>query len=311
MVQPLSSSFRKAQNLSCLLQYEFVTGPLEPLQAADALLCTRETIVNIARKHGFRATFAPRLYPQWRKFPFPFPICFCSQCNLLLAGNAAHAHVSLRSSHSKVPATGANVASAPGLSQLEASFLEGMLSHLPAICAFTLPLAASYDRVIDGVWSGGTYVAWGRDNRETPIRMTGSQSGYRFEVRCNDGTSNPYVSLAVMLAGGMLGVRAGANLSMGDSKMMPFRLTETERQALGVRTRMPLSQEEAQQRLRADLELSGELGEELVRLFIAAHKVCCNVSFIFAFDLSVFCSSRPWHRNWSAKRRKSRWRNLS
>ena len=43
-------------------QYEIVTGPLPPLQAADALIHTRETIYNIASKHGLRATFAPRIF---------------------------------------------------------------------------------------------------------------------------------------------------------------------------------------------------------------------------------------------------------
>jgi hypothetical protein len=43
-------------------QYEVITGPLPPLQAADALIHTRETIYNIASKHGVRATFAPRVF---------------------------------------------------------------------------------------------------------------------------------------------------------------------------------------------------------------------------------------------------------
>lgn len=43
-------------------QYEIVTGPLEPLQAMDALVYTRETIYNIAAKHGLRATLAPRVF---------------------------------------------------------------------------------------------------------------------------------------------------------------------------------------------------------------------------------------------------------
>ena len=43
-------------------QYEIVTGPLLPLQAADALIHTRETIYNIARKHGLKATLAPRIF---------------------------------------------------------------------------------------------------------------------------------------------------------------------------------------------------------------------------------------------------------
>ena len=43
-------------------QYEIVTGPLLPLQAADALIHTRETIYNIAKKHGLKATLAPRIF---------------------------------------------------------------------------------------------------------------------------------------------------------------------------------------------------------------------------------------------------------
>ena len=43
-------------------QYEVVTAPLPPLQAVDALIHTRETIYNIASKHGLRATLAPRVF---------------------------------------------------------------------------------------------------------------------------------------------------------------------------------------------------------------------------------------------------------
>lgn len=43
-------------------QYEIVTGPLPPLQAADALVYSREVIYNIANKHKLRATFAPRVF---------------------------------------------------------------------------------------------------------------------------------------------------------------------------------------------------------------------------------------------------------
>jgi glutamine synthetase len=43
-------------------QYEVVIGPMEPLEAADALVLTRETIYNIANKHGCKATLAPRVF---------------------------------------------------------------------------------------------------------------------------------------------------------------------------------------------------------------------------------------------------------
>ena len=43
-------------------QYEVVTGPLSPLQAADALVYSHEVIYNIANKHKLRATFAPKVF---------------------------------------------------------------------------------------------------------------------------------------------------------------------------------------------------------------------------------------------------------
>ena len=44
-------------------QYEVITGPLPPLEAADAIVYTRETIYNVAGKYGLRATFVPRVRP--------------------------------------------------------------------------------------------------------------------------------------------------------------------------------------------------------------------------------------------------------
>lgn len=43
-------------------QFEIVTAPLQPLEAADALVFTRETIANIANKHKLRSTLAPRVF---------------------------------------------------------------------------------------------------------------------------------------------------------------------------------------------------------------------------------------------------------
>ncbi len=45
-------------------QYEFVTGPLPPLEACDALVCTREIILNVCAKHGLKATLTPRPFKE-------------------------------------------------------------------------------------------------------------------------------------------------------------------------------------------------------------------------------------------------------
>ncbi|KAF7297453.1 1,2-dihydroxy-3-keto-5-methylthiopentene dioxygenase [Mycena indigotica] len=230
-------------------QYEVVTGPLTPLAAADALVYTREIIVQIAAKHGLHATFVPR--------PFMYS-----------AGSSAHAHISVHTANEQK--------SADGLSTHESQFLAGVLSHLRAIVALTLPTNASYKRMTDGVWSGGTYVNYGTENREAPIRLTNATSpaSRNFEIRFVDGTANPHLALAAILAGGLLGFDAQQKLEMQDcpGPKSAAELTEQERLALGITTRMPLSVEEGQKSLEEDGALKAVLGTEFVEKYLAVNR---------------------------------------
>ena len=50
--------------------------------------------------------------------------------------------------------------------------------------------------MVDGIWSGGTWVGWGMEAREVPIRVTGGMApltlpegqggGQHFEICCID-----------------------------------------------------------------------------------------------------------------------------
>jgi len=232
-------------------QYEFVVTHMPPMEAVDALVTTRETIYNIAAKHGFRATLAPRLHMD-------------------STGNAAHMHFSVQSSK---PSPSANIPTAPFLTQTDASFLQSLLSHLPAICALSLPTDASYLRMLDGVWSGGTYAAWGRENREVPIRLSGARGNYHFELRCLDGTANAYVALAAILESGMRGIREGVKLEMADTQEVPASLSEEERRKRGIRKRLPLNRKEALEYFRADKELNEFFGKEFAEKYLAVNEL--------------------------------------
>ncbi|KAG2355585.1 hypothetical protein BDR07DRAFT_1425677 [Suillus spraguei] len=226
-------------------QYEMVTGPLPPLEAADALVHTRETITNVASKYGFHATFAPRLHADTKYEPIP------------------RRHIT------------------QSITPLESVFLAGVLEHLRATCAFTLPLRASYARMHDGIWSGGTWVGWGRDNREVPIRLCvpvasvdpkpalDAPSKNHFEVKCVDGTSSPYLVLASLIGSGLLGIQSQLPLVEQDCGTPAALMTETERVAAGVTRRMPMSWEEARAALAADEAMRGILGD-LVDGFLSA-----------------------------------------
>ncbi|KAG6845088.1 hypothetical protein H0H87_000993 [Tephrocybe sp. NHM501043] len=238
-------------------QYEMVTGPLPPLEAADALVHTREIIYNTAAKHGLRATFAPRIYMD-------------------SAGSSAHTHISVHSKNNeKVP---------DKLSPVESSFLASVLDNLPALTAITLPTQASYKRMADGVWSGGTYVNWGTENREAPVRLSNatSPSSRNFEMRFVDGTANPHLALAGILGAGFVGIRDKAELKAKDcpGPKTAAQMTEDERQAFGITQRMSLTWEEARRNLEDNKILKDSvLGVELTEKFLAVNQVSFTASF--------------------------------
>ncbi|KAF8755650.1 glutamine synthetase [Rhizoctonia solani] len=197
--------------------YEVVTGPLPPLQAADALVSTREIIYNVARKYGYRATLSPRLYSNQ-------------------SGTACHAHISVQSPRSNTPSNHPDIPSLP--SDL-ASLMAGLLENLVSVCAFTLPVDACYSRVMDGVWSGGSWVCWGRENKEAPLRLCGSGKGFNIEIKSFDGTANPYLGLAAVLGAGVAGLSAKKVLEMRNCTAVAASLTEQQRNDMRITVRMP------------------------------------------------------------------------
>lgn len=104
-------------------QYEFIFAPQPPMEAVNALLVAREIISSVASDASVRATLYPKPYPD-------------------RGGSGAHVHISVQPAH-----------------HWEV-FFGGILKHLRAITAFTYSKEASYERVLDGTWSGGTWVTW-------------------------------------------------------------------------------------------------------------------------------------------------------
>ena len=164
-------------------QYEFVLPPLPPVHAVDTLYQSRQCITQIAAIHGLRATC----------YPTPFEG----------VGSASHAHISFNSTNPE----------AEGLEKIQKPFIASVLDHLTSLCAFTMPQAASYERVIDDSWTGGTFIAWGTQNREVPIRKSAEN---RWEIRCMDGCANTYLALAAIFAAGLHGVRNGTEMKISD-----------------------------------------------------------------------------------------------
>jgi glutamine synthetase len=211
-------------------QYEFITGPLPPLQAADALIAAREivsaTAANCLPGRPLRATFTPRPYPN-------------------AAGTGAHIHISM------TPETDYRM------------FYAGVLKYLRAIVAITYPNALSYDRVRDGIWAGGTWVAWGTQNRETPLRKI---SGSHWEFKCADGFANTYLALAAILGAGLQGILDKQELVIKDCAPDPSTLTNDGRRELGIMEELPRSIAQALEGVDA---LRDVLGREVIGCYRA------------------------------------------
>ena len=208
-------------------QYEYVTGPLPPVAAVDALITTRDIIQRTAIEFDMRATFHPK------------PV-------LNQVGSGQHIHLSMTIDGNEDPA--------------HTSFYAGILKHLRALCAFTYPLPESYTRVGDGLWAGGRWVAWGTGNRETPLRKI---EGSHWELRFVDGFANPYLALAAVLAAGYQGLVDGEEMRWEDCRGDPARLPTHKRLDVGIVEMLPSSVQDAWEALEDDEELRKAVGEKV------------------------------------------------
>ncbi|EXJ85602.1 hypothetical protein A1O1_05968 [Capronia coronata CBS 617.96] len=215
-------------------QWEFPLPPFEPVKAVDILFKAKDVIRNVAKAHGLKATCYPR--------PFAFT-----------CGSANHVHFSING---------------PGdtVEKYEPPFLAGILDHLPALLAFTLPLEESYARVNAGIWSGGEYVCWGTQNKEVPLRKCGPG---HFELKTIDGIGNSYLSMAALLAAGLHGLRQDLKLEMKDCAGDPTLIGEHERQSLGITVPLPNTLEKSLKALDKDKILRRALGYAVVDDYLA------------------------------------------
>jgi glutamine synthetase len=213
--------------------------------------------VGVASKYGLHATFAPRVF-------------------MTSVGSSAHAHISIHPTTRHVfPDT--HPESHGNLASYEAHFLAAVLKHIPALQALTLPIPASFKRVTDNLWSGGTYLCWGTENREAPIRLTNATSpiSRNFELRFLDGTCNPFLALAGILGVGLRGIMAKEALTVKDcpGPLTAAEMSEAERDERGVTGRMSLSWEEGRRRFEEDAVVRESFGGNFVEKYLSVNKV--------------------------------------
>ncbi len=155
-----------------------------------------------------------------------------------------------------------------------------MLEHLQALPAVTLPIPPSFNRVSDHNWAGGTYICWGSENREAPIRLVNesSPSSRRFEMRFVDATASPYLVLASILTAGLDGLHKRQALTMKNcAAEVPADMTVEERKAYGITRRLPLTYEESRTYFEQNELFKRAFGENFVKKYLSVNKVRLSI----------------------------------
>jgi glutamine synthetase len=237
-------------------QYEVPCAPAEGVAAADRAAAMRELTREVARRLGFRASFAPMADPEG-------------------VGNGVHIHLSL------VDLDGRPVFYDPdrpgGLSLAGARFAAGVLEHLPALCAFTAPSVISYLRLSPHRWSAG-FGCLSERNREATIRIpplvelaNGDPARqFNLEFRAADAAACPHLALAVLVLAGLRGLREELRepaFVEGD----PSELREVERRRLDIRP-LPSSLAEALEALEADTVVRSWFSQDLWDCYLSVKR---------------------------------------
>ena len=172
-------------------QFEMNWDYTDSLITADRHVFFKYMVKSLAEKHGLRATFMPKPFHN-------------------LTGNGCHAHVSVwNGKNNKF----LDKKDRLGLSKLAYNFLGGVMKNTQALSAFFNPTINSYRRInAPPTKSGATWspssISYTGNNRTHMIRIPDQG---RFELRLMDGSANPYLLQAGIIAAGLEGINKKLN----------------------------------------------------------------------------------------------------
>ena len=183
------------------------------------------------------------------------------------AGNGMHLHLSVNRDGKNLFRNEDNPFELTGEA---ASFVAGILEHLPGLMALSATNPNSYERLAENCWAG-VYSCWGYDNKEAPLRVTRSLTGLNtVEYKTPDQFSNIYLLLAAVIGAGMDGVKRGLELPEAEQEN-PASLDEEYRQNRGIH-RLPESVEEALEAFENDQFLLDLFGKERVKAYLTVKR---------------------------------------
>ncbi len=231
----------------------------EALKTADNIMTFKMVVKIIAQKHGLHATFMPK--PLGGE-----------------AGSGMHINMSLYKNGKNVFS---NSSDPIGLSDDARHFIGGIFKHFKGITALTNPLVNSYKRLVPGN-EAPSFKTWARKIRSPLVRIPIIREGNaQLELLSPDATCNPYLTLAVLLAAGLEGIKDGIE-PPAEATSNPMTMSARQLKAAGVE-RLPESLGDALNAFEKDDLIKRTLGDHAFSRYLSVKRAewldyCCQVN---------------------------------
>ena len=224
-------------------QFEMNWDYSECLMTADRHTFFKFMVKSLAEKHGLRASFMPKPFQN-------------------LTGNGCHAHVSVwQGNNNKFLDKGDRL----GLSKLAYNFLGGIMKNAESLSAFFNTTINSYRRInapptkSGASWSPSS-ISYSGNNRTHMIRIPDPG---RFELRLMDGSANPYLLQAGVIAAGLYGLNNKSN----PGEPLNCNMYTDYKQYPDL-AKLPDDLEESLDRLNESKNIKEPFGEEVINSYI-------------------------------------------
>ena len=218
------------------------------LEACDNIQTFKLVVKNVARRHGYHATFMPKPVPD-------------------INGSGMHTNLSLSRD-------GKNSFYDPQtenqLSITALKFISGIMKHAKEFTFITNPTVNSYKRLVPG-YEAPVYISWSDANRSTMIRIPATRGrSTRIEVRSVDPSTNPYLAMSVLLSSGLDGIKSNLEI-VNPIKKNLFKLSHRELRRLKINN-LPENLYEALKDFKKSKLMESTIGEDLFEKLIEAKK---------------------------------------
>ncbi len=224
-------------------QFEMNWDYSDCLKTADRHTFFKFMVKTIAEKRDLRATFMPKPFEN-------------------LTGNGCHAHISLwkgkknifLDQHDKL-----------GLSKIAYNFLGGIMRHASSLSTFFNPTINSYRRInaaptkSGATWSPSS-ISYTGNNRTHMIRVPDPG---RFELRLMDGSANPYLLQASVLAAGMEGLSKRIN----PGKPLFCNMYEDYKKYPNL-SKLPNELKDSLDKIENNKEMNKAFGKEVIKSYV-------------------------------------------